>query len=158
MLLMNPQHDPSQQRLLELINELELIVSRDGAQVQMGIDEQDEDSFDFLLLGNRNGFLCLGIELLKTASMSGQDKEPQELTPDIDYLIAETSGFDKYRFVLDEKYKFIVDKKEEAQKAKLPIPGTFRYALDTLLINGILIFFVVTLIIGIATIVRWIIK
>ena len=155
---MNPQHDISEQRLRELINELEQIVPRNGAQVQMGLDDRDEDSFDLLLVANRIGFLRLGIELLKKASTSSQYEESQELNPDLDYLIAGTSGFDDYRFVLDDKHNFMVDEEEEARKAKLPMPGTFRYTVDTVFMNAVLIFFVIALIIGIATMVGWFIN
>ena len=55
----------------------------------------------FCCLAIEEDSLRFGVELLKTASVSGQANQPQEINADIEYLIAETSGFyDFFHFVM----------------------------------------------------------
>ena len=73
-----------EQELHELVQRLDVLVPRDGAHVMMPGESDPHAS-----VGNRIGFLRLGIEVLRGAlvPVAGPDGAVARVTPHIDYLV-----------------------------------------------------------------------
>jgi hypothetical protein len=80
--------EPLETQLRELVARLDTLVPRDGAHLTLSGEPRGRTS-----IGNRLGYLRLGVELLAAAlsPLPPSDQTPTRIEPDIDYLLSDGS-------------------------------------------------------------------
>ncbi len=125
-----------------LVDQLDGLVPREGACVRL--EQYGGGSDESRFVGNERGFLRFGIEFLKggLAHTQADDREDKQIQVDLDYLVSEESdvGFDW--FVRDEN---------------LVSPDDRRDLVGLALSLGFVLLAVLT-VIGLVTVVVWLIK
>lgn len=92
-------NDDQQATVQKLITELDAVIPRDGARVQLsqyggGLDEGR-------VIATQQGYLRLGIEFLRAAYAAPSANAPTQINVDLDYLLTDDSdiGFDWFERV-----------------------------------------------------------
>jgi hypothetical protein len=127
--------------LRDLVGSLNRLVPRDGAHLMLAGDANSKTT-----VGNRAGYMRLGVELLTAAllPLSGSDTEPPRIEPDLDYLLTPGS---RSPFTLCEIDESIVSRPPVASGL-----GLFGQ-----LVAGVLIVAAIALLVGgVAFVLRWI--
>ena len=80
--------EPRETQLRELVARLDSLIPREGAHLTLASDSGSRTS-----IGNRLGYLRLGVELLAAAlnPLPPSDQAPTRIEPDIDYLLSDGS-------------------------------------------------------------------
>jgi hypothetical protein len=81
--------EPTETQLRELVGRLDRLIPREGAHLALSGDQGGRTS-----IGNRLGYLRLGVELLAAAlrPLPPSEDAPTRIAPDIDYLLSDSSG------------------------------------------------------------------
>jgi hypothetical protein len=80
--------EPQEAQLRELVGQLESLIPREGAHLTLAGDSGSRTS-----VGNRLGYLRLGVELLAAAlnPLPPSDQAPTRIEPDLGYLLSDDS-------------------------------------------------------------------
>ena len=81
--------EPQETQLRDLVGRLDRLIPREGAHLTLSDEPRGRTS-----IGNRLGYLRLGVELLAAAlaPLPPSDQVPTRIEPNIDYLLSDGSG------------------------------------------------------------------
>lgn len=127
-----------EKQISQLVKELDALVPREAAAVQVQFDDEGGTIY-----ANRNGYLRLGIELLRSVTMAEAGKT-KRLEVDWIYLLAKDSDQADYTpLLVDELPKRAIPTKEQGRDVGW-------------LIFGLIILLVFSASVGAVAIIRWI--
>jgi hypothetical protein len=124
--------------LTQLIADLDALVPTKGALIRVGGDDIYEEG-EPLLVGNRAGYLRLGIELLRLADAQSSSRRSDRVLTDLSYLLDPTTN--EGELATFERREDLRPWREEQEPGRGPArgPGSFIIPFVTVLVGALVL-------------------